>query len=209
MSKLQTIVEQTELLLQKQKEVMVFYKGEFLSLYNLLEEEKRKAEQAKAGAELTSFQNVYYMLSQYEKDAMEYIKEEIEFLEEQLALFDEVKKVPDKAKQEEIIATMIDESEDLSDTKAFTAEIEQEVAQVKAAYQARIDDIKQMLIEEGVKELEMMLEAYMAAQKANEQAEEDEEDEIEEELSCEASEIDCSSCPSKCGTNIFEDLEEA
>ncbi|MBU1008024.1 hypothetical protein KKA53_03025 [Candidatus Dependentiae bacterium] len=203
MSKLQAIVEQTELLLKKQKEVMDFYKNEFVSLYSLLESEQEKAEKKKSGEDLTSFQNVYHMLSQYEKDAIEYIKEEIEFLEEQLRLFDEVKKLPDEDKQEEIVATMLEGADELVETERFEADIEAEVEEVKAEYRAKIDDIKSALIEDGVKELEVLLEAYIAAQ----EAEEDDEDE-EDELCCGGSESDCSSCESCCGINIFEGLED-
>lgn len=200
MTKIDALAEQTSFLLEKQQEVQEFFKHEFKSLYDLLGAEQEKSEKANAGEELTSFQNVASMLSAYEKDSIDTLDQDIEFLSEQLVAINQIAQVEDEEKSEELIKMLLDDGYELTDTNRFKADVEQEAEQAKSSFKAMIDDVKATLLEEGIGELELLLEAHKAEMEQQENEEEKDANGIEES--------DCgSSCHSCSGCNIFEELE--
>lgn len=211
MKKLETVVAQTELLLAKQKELMVFYKNEFRSLYNFLQKEEEKGDKGDSDA----FQNVYYMLGIYERDALGYIDEEVEFLEEQLKMFAAITGIEDKEQREMVAETVMQEFEDVQEMDKFTADVEAEITAMKSAYKDRVADLKEVFVEDGIKELEVLFDGYIVHRQKEQEAEEEEmermmdEEDLDDELCCGGAELDCSGCSSKCdGVNIFQGLED-
>lgn len=225
MAKIDIIAEQTEFLLERQKEVQAFFKGEFQSLFSAVEAEQKKAEQVNAGPELNSFQNVLNMLHQQEEETIEMLGEDISFLEEQLGAIKKIQELPDEGHKDELTNMLLqpeneEDKTELVETNQFKADVEAECAEAKDGFGKMIAEIKDVLLEEGVKELEVLLEAHAAAQA--EEAEEGEEgeglgccggttscggtcsdDECDEEEGCDESA--CASCP---GCNIFQGVEE-
>jgi len=199
MSRIETLAEQTEFLLEKQKEVLAFFKSEFELLYEMLGTEQEKAEAVKAGAELASFQNVRSMLEVHEQQSIKDLEEDVAFLKEQFSAIKQVKEIPDEHQQDELIDMMLEKGQELAETNRFKADIEGEAEQAKSGFHSMIDDIKIVLCEDGIKELEMILEAHAASQ--------DEKEEVEDDECCGSEISDCSCCTGCVGKNIFEGFE--
>jgi len=194
MTKVDIITEQTQFLLEKQQEVFTYGTGEFKSVYDLLETEKKKAEQVNAGPELASFQNVISIVAEQEKELLiAPFEEEISFLKEQLSLLEQIKLIDDEQKREELIGMILEEDTELEETVQFKVDVEQEAEEIKNEFRMLLQEIKEALLEEGIKELETFLEAA--------RAERDDEEPDEETSECGPS---CNSCQ---GCNIFKGLE--
>jgi hypothetical protein len=203
MTKIDALAEQTSFLLKKQQEVQEFFKKEFKSLYDLLGAEQEKSEKANSGEELTSFQNVLTMLSTYEKDSIDTLDQDIEFLSEQLVAINQIAQVEDEEKSEELIKMLLDDGYELTDTNRFKADVEQEAEQAKSSFKAMVDDVKATLLEEGIGELELLLEAHKAEMERQENEKEENGENGVEESAC------GSSCHSCSGCNLFEEFELA
>lgn len=202
MAKIDILSEQTEFLLEKQKEVLEVFKSEFASLYELLEAEQAKAEQSKSGEELMSFQKVFTLLSNHEKESVTDLEEDVEFLKEQVAAINKIKQLEDEKQADELVGMMLEEGYELEESKSFKADVEQEAEEAKEGFRSMIKDIKATLVEEGVGDLEKLLEAHKAAcEDAECKAQECADEECKDEECCGSS---CHTCP---GCNIFEGLE--
>jgi len=203
MAKIDVLAEQTAFLLEKQKELFsVFSKG-FKELNDLLTVEKEKAEAAKIGPALESFQQVQMLLDEQEKEIIDQGEQDIEFLEEQLKAIEQVRNLSDEKQAEELTGMMLEADKELSDTARFKADVEEEGREAQDGFRSMIDDITSVLQEEGITELAALLEAHkLAAQQ--EKACEDEECDDDCEEGCEPS--SCESC-SGCGPDIFKGLE--
>ena len=104
---------------------------------------------------------------------------------------------------------MLESDQELVDTKQFKVDVEQEAEEAQGSFSVMIEDIESVLFEDGIIELERLLEAHAEAEKkACEQACHEDcqgcSSELKEdcEKECRSS---CASCP---GCNIFEGLEE-
>jgi hypothetical protein len=199
MEKIKVIAEQTEFLLGKQKEVLGFFQEQYDSLKTLLESELEEAEKTKAGPELTSFQNVATMLSQQQDELVAQFEEDISFLQEQYNAIQQIMAVEDEQKRAELTDMLVDKDHKILETEQFKTDVTGEAEESKKNFSLMIEDIKATLVEDGVKELEALLEAHM-----NEQASGEESECSTDECSAE----ECSACEGCEGVNIFEGLEE-
>ncbi|MCK4500724.1 hypothetical protein KAU11_09500 [Candidatus Babeliales bacterium] len=198
MAKIDVLAEQTAFLLEKQKELFSVFSRGFKELNDLLVVEKEKAEVAKIGPALESFQQVQTLLDEQEKEIIDQGEQDIEFLEEQIKAIEQVKNLSDEKQAEELTGMMLEADKELSETKQFKADVEEEGREAQDGFRSMIDDITSVLQEEGITELAALLEAHkLAAQQ--EQACEDEEC---DEKTCEPS----ASC-SGSGSDIFKGLE--
>ena len=203
MAKIDVLAEQTAFLLEKQKELFSVFSQGFKELNDLIIVEKEKAEAAKIGPALESFQEVQTLLDEQEKEIIGQGEQDIEFLEEQLKAIEQVRNLSDEKQAEELTGMMLEADKDLSETKQFKADVEEEGREAQDGFRSMIDDITSVLQEDGITELVALLEAHkLAAQQ--EKACEDEECDDDSEDGCESSA--CGLC-SGCGPDIFKGLE--
>ena len=200
MEKIKIIAEQTEFLLEKQKEVLKSFQEQYNTLKALLEAEQEKAEQVKAGPELAAFQNVSALLDKQQDELVAQFEEDIAFLQEQYNAIKQVMEIEDEQKRVELTDVLIDKEHKIIETEQFKNDVGQESEESKKNFSMMIDDIKATLLEEGVLGLESLLEAHIEEQKKGG------EEEGKEEGECGTK--SCSSCNGCEGTNIFEGLEE-
>lgn len=199
MSKIEVIAEQTAFLLEKQKFILDMFKKGFSGLYGELEIAQKKAEQTNAGSDLISFQNVFALLSEYEKELVDNLEQDMTFVKEQHSAVIKIAEINDEKVANELIELMLEDGYEIEDSTAFKMEIEEEVEEAKEEFAGMREDILDVLSTGGVKELEEMLRVHKESRKAEEEADECDEDEDE---CCGGS---CHSCK---GCNIFEGIEE-
>jgi hypothetical protein len=192
MEKIDILLEQTEFLLDRQRDVRNFFKENFNSLRELLAVEREKAERAKAVKELTAFQNVYSLIEQQEEEIVKYSDQDISFLEEQCEAIKQIQKTEDPEKRKELADMLLEKDHDLTETKKFKVEVEQESDEAKRNFNLMLDDVKASLLEDGILALEAALEEHMAAKNKNDQDD-----------CCQSS---CGSCD---GCDIFEGLDNS
>lgn len=213
MNKIDILAEQTKFLFEKQQEVLAYFKEQFGALKKEVEAEQAKAEQVRAAEKVSSFQNVVQLLDSQEGESIKELEEDVAFVGEQYKAIEQIKQMDDPAQVEELTSMMLEEGHELTQTEAFKSEVEQEANEAMTNYRMMMDDIKAVLLEEGVEELESLLEAHAEArtreQEAAQEAHEDEgcQDESCKDESCKdqsCSPSSCSTCP---GCNIFEGLE--
>ena len=196
MAKIDELVEQTSFLLDKQKETKEFFENSLALFLDLFGSEQDKAEGLKKVELLECFQRVRLLLEKLDGKALEQLEEDIVFLEEQLGAIKQIQNMPDEKKVAQLGSLLIEDDSKVTDTKVFKKTIEQEAEQAQQEFQVMIDDIKSVLLEDGVQELEILLEAHLST-------EENRSEEEEEEDLC----SDCSSACSGGGCNIFKDFE--
>lgn len=206
MAKADVLFEQTEFLLDKQKEVLALFKQEFADFRLFLEDEQKKAESVKAGEQLEAFQSVFSMLSEQEDDAITQLEEDITFLGEQLTAVREIQGLGDDERADELTGMLLEEDHELPETAQFKADIEQEAEEAKAAIKAVVHEMRSMFAEEGVLGLESLLQAYAdaRAQECADCCERAAEEGLCDEELCREDPASCSACK---GCNIFEGLE--
>jgi len=205
MAKIDIVAEQTEFLLKKQSEVLNCFKDGFGSLKEFLKAEQEKAEKVNAGPELQSFQNVYALIEEEEKESVGQISEDVEFLKEQIAAIKEIQKMEDEEQANQITEMMLEGGHELMETEKFKKDVEAESNEAQESFKSMVEDVKAVFEEDGIKELEMLLQAHVEERRQDEKAMEKisrEAEEDEEEGKCEAS---CSSCK---GCDIFEGVRE-
>lgn len=213
MNKVDILIEQTSYLLEKQKETLAFFKGVCASVNKTIQADQEKAERAHATAELESFSHVRELLDEQEEEATEQLENDINFLEEQLGALKQVQNEKNPESAEEIAGLMLDEKSELPDTKQFKADVAAEAEEVQQSFKEIMDDISGVLKEDGIKELELLLEAQATAQEEEEGEEEEDEEGCcgccsdEEDEECDEEECG-SSCGRSCGgCNIFKGLD--
>jgi hypothetical protein len=202
MSSINKISEQTELLLEKQRETLDYCENMFDGFFELINEKIEKAEQEHDAPLLERLNNINSMVEHREEELNNQITEDISFLEEQLDAIEQVKALGDEEKAEELTSLMLEGKEsEIPDTDKFKEDIEEEAIEVKSGFSAMIDDMKAALEEGSVEELEAFL------QEEEDRAEKEDDDEDEDEESCGSS---CSGCGEKemCGKDLFKGLEE-
>ena len=206
MDKINTIAEQTEYLIEKQKEVLHSFQENFKGLNALLKESQEKAEQAKSGPELESFQNVFSILSEQEEIFAAQFEEDITFLNEQLGAIKEIQNISDPERKKELTEELLEKDYEPVETARFKADVEQEAEEAKVGFEKMVADLKASYEEEGIAGLEAFLVAQAEACRA--ECEEDCEEDCKDSECCGGTEPDCKSQCSGCsGSNIFEGLE--
>lgn len=163
MEKIEIMVKQAELLLEKQKEVEAFFRDQFDSLNSFLDEEIKKYEKARAGQDLISFQNVIALLSHQEETIMNALAEDIIFLKEQCSSVKEIKAVKDKEKREELADLLLDGEEIITDMAKFEEDAEKEAADSRESIVKMMEETKLAVVEDRIEALEEILEQSMAS----------------------------------------------
>lgn len=195
-TRLETLIEQTDFLLEKQKEAQAESEKIFAELASDVEE-KLKTKNL-SDQDLKSLNNILIIVQDHIGNIAEQMQEDIDFLTEQLAALKHISTISDQAKAKELLNMMIDEDEEIFETEEFKENVNQESVLSKQNLMAIISDLKDALKEGKIRDVELFLETLK------------EEEEIEGE--CEESDCDC--CTSKCNSkktcssevDIFKDV---
>ena len=175
MSKLSTIIEQTSFLIEYQEQTRESSAHTFKEALGFIEQKIN--EYKKDGSEsedCKSLENIADMLSSRAQEMQTITDQDLEFLKAQLDAFSEVEKLDNAEQQEEIIAAMFEDDEDLLETDAFKKEVVQEAEEGKKYLAAMVDDIRNSVDEGDIKGVELLLEAAIEESRKLEKAQEEE-----------------------------------
>lgn len=161
-SRLETLIEQTSFLLERQEEVKLECDDIFRDFLNFLQQKINDFNEEEE--QQSSLEKVHDMISGHAQKLTDEAQEDIEFLREQLRALQEVSKIADPTRAKEILAEMIDEDEEIPDTEEFKVSVQQESIEAKSNLLAMVDDVKEALRDGDVKEVELLLEAMVEEQ---------------------------------------------
>lgn len=203
--RLQTLIEQTQFLLARQEEAKNACTGAFTNLLTLIDKKVKGAPADQA----ERLQRVHELLSGQAEQLMQDTQGDIEFLREQLQALAEISRMADQTKAKELLATLIDPSEEIMPTPEFKQAVMEELAASQEGFNAVLEDITSALEEGDLRNVEVMLE-QMAAMAAEDAENDEDEDDEDEDGCCGSSSCapgGCGSCETGCsssqGTDIF------
>ena len=186
MSRLDTIIEQTVFLIEKQKEAQ---RDCSLFFHDLLQTAQKKCDATAIGHEdREGMEYVCDLISEQAERISEDAQIEIDYLEEQLEALQSIKSLKDPKREEEMLGELLDAEAEVKDTKEFIKEVTDESLNARHNLAIVINDMKAALSEGNVDELVTYLETILEA----------DEEEGEECENCE----DCKGCED------FDDEEE-
>jgi hypothetical protein len=189
---LETLLEQTEFLLGKQKEA----KKDCVEIFSGLRDEVgKKLEQVKGQPEnLEALNKIYTIISQQVERIEEDSQADIDFLGEQLRALREIEQIKDKKKSQEVLKQIVDENEEFKETEEFKKEVSEEAALSRQNLMVLVGDIRDAINEGSAKDVALYLESILG----EEEGESDEEDEeCDDECcggSCREEESSCGGC---------------
>lgn len=188
MSKLLTLIEQTEFLLEKHREAKDDCTKIFSDLLAVVE--KRMEQTQGDEKEQDILGRIHDLISGQAQKSTAETQEEIEFLGAQLKAFKELQTSPDAAHRDEMVAMLLEGVEELEETETFKKEINEESLVAKQNLVAVANDLKDALEEGSTEEVEMYLTSML---------EEHSDDECDE----------CSECDEDCDACSMDDEEDA
>jgi hypothetical protein len=205
---LETLIEQTDFLLGKQKEAQ----KDCLEIFGgLLDAVQKKLVLVKGQAEeVAALKKVHKLVSEQIERVQEDTQSDIEFLTEQLSALREIGNIKDKKKIQELVSQMIDDSADIKETAAFKKEVEDESKVSRQNLVTLVNDIREAVSEDSAKDVALYLESILG----EEETEEDEEDGECCGGDCHDEEASCKGCSRGCcgsndeGADIFAALKE-
>lgn len=196
-TRLETLIEQTDFLLEKQKEAQAEFEQIFAELANNVEEQLKAKNLSTQDSK--SLNNIQTIIQDHTGKVAEQMQEDIDFLTEQLTALKHVASIPDAAKAKELLNMMIDENEEILETEEFKENVNQESTLSRQNLASIISDLKDALKEGKTHDVELFLEALQS------------EEESDDEGECDES--DCHCCASKCnsqkdssGVDIFKGI---
>lgn len=206
MVKLNTLIEQTSFLIDKQKDAMQDCIEMFNDLLSTVDAQMKKAPKNSELAE--NLTQVSDLIGEQLKLIKEDAQGDIDFLKEQLEALQSIKAVDDPKKAKALLEAIIDEDEEIKDTAVFKKEVTEESVASRQGLATMINDIKDAIKEGNAKEVVLYLESILSADNEGSEDEDDvkdlifgldeEDDEEEAEDSCCKS---CSGCKGKKGCN--------
>jgi len=202
MAKIDILAEQTNFLFEKHKDTLEFFKNEIESLEELIQEEKSKVDPIGDEYTLDSFKHVESLLSKEKTRTLNQIEKDVKFLGEQLEAIKAIQAMDDEKKKDELCDMMLEDEKELPETKSFKEKVEHESEESQQSFKNMIEDIKEILTENGVTELEAVLEARLTGDPSFAEASDGKLEEKNESENCGS----CSSCE---GCDIFGGLEES
>jgi hypothetical protein len=202
---LETLIEQTDFLLGKQKEAQ----KDCLEIFgSLLDAVQKKMEQVKGQTEeVEGLTKVHTLISSQIEQVHEDTQSDIDFLTEQLSALHEIEKIKDKKKVQELVAQMVDNNDDIKETSAFKKEVEDESKISRQNLVTLVHDIREAVTDGSAKDVALYLESILG-----------EEEETEEDGECcgdcHDEEESCKGCSHGCcggseeGVDLFAALKE-
>ncbi len=200
-NKLETLIEQTTFLIEKQKESQ---KDCALIFEGLLTAVKDKVTTSKSQPEaMATLEHVHSLIAEQAQRINEEAQVDIDFLTEQLQALNDIKKVQNPEKASELLAMLIDENEEIKETASFKEAVGSESQIAKQNLTTMVNDIKDAIREGSAQDVALYLESLLSEEETeDEELDDDDDDEEDEEDGCD----DCHSCSSKgcCGgVDIF------
>ncbi|MBD3273606.1 hypothetical protein GF385_04635 [Candidatus Dependentiae bacterium] len=192
--RIQKILEQTDFLVEKQKELFKFVSEVYSNILNNIEEKISKESDESI---LDDLKSIKEKISEHSKKLSEQIKEDIDFLGEQQKAITQIKDMQDKDKAAELLNMLVEKDEKLLDTQEFKQQVEQDLLASTNELKAMEQDLLNSLKENKIRELKLMLEAVQEHEK-------DIQDEECKPQDCSS----CSGCASSQGSDIFEFFKE-
>lgn len=197
--RVETLIEQTDFLLEKQKEALRSTEDLFTGFVKIVQ---AKTKQAGLGqADLKSLTNISNMLAEKLSDITEDMQGDIDFLEKQLETLKVVATTKDAAKAQTMLDMVIERDEELLETEEFKSTITEDTEIAKQDLVAVIDDLTEALNEGNIRDVELLLEAMGSEGEIEIEFENDELDEDEDE--CDSCEDSCCNSNKK-GVDIFK-----
>ncbi|MBU4270135.1 hypothetical protein KJ644_03170 [Candidatus Dependentiae bacterium] len=184
------VFEQTEFLVEKQKELLTVVDKIYTGLLNLISSKIKEESDFDIVEDLKAIEK---NISEHYKNLNSDIKEDINFLDEQFKSISEIKNIKDDKKAEELLNMIVDQDDELVDTQEFKNQVATDLTNSLKELQIMSEDLANAINEGKAKELRLMLEAV---QEHNHDLDED---------GCDSD--SCSSC-SGCSHNEDVDLFE-
>lgn len=198
MIKVETLIEQTEFLLDKQKEAQ----KECIDIFNdLLKVVEKKRKQVTDEEEVAALDQVSGLISNQVEAISEETQVDIDFLGEQLEALKNIQKIKDPAKMKEMLALLIDEEEDIKETNAFKKDVNEEAMLSKQNLLTLVNDLKDAVTEGSAKDVALYLESILESEEGEEESDEedgecwDDDEDDNDKRSCKSSCSDCRGCP--------------
>lgn len=206
-SRLQTVIEQTSFLLESQKEALAECGSMFEGLLQSVK--ARVAEFPIGSADAEALERIAVLIEAQSARISEDATIDIEFLTEQLDALTKVAALNNPAQAQALLAMIIDEDTEVTDTETFKEEVAAEGESSKQSLLAMINDIKDAINEGSAEEVAEYLESILAIE---------EEGDLDEDAACcddeECTDEDCGAeeegaCCSGGGCGSDEEGEEA
>jgi hypothetical protein len=199
--KVETLIEQTSLLLEKQKEAQQECVEIFKGLLSAID---KKREQAKGNAEDNeALERVHGLVAEQVTRIQEDTQVDIDFLAEQLEALRNIQAIKDPGQRQEMLGMLLDEDEDIKDTETFKKELTEEAAISKQNLVTMVNDLKEAIKEGGAQDVALYLESLLEEDSDGDEDDEDEcdDDDCDDEC-CQSSKKSCGSsksCGDGCG----------
>jgi len=199
MSKLESLLEQTSFLLERQVAARTDGDRLFAELLVLIE---NKMKETRDEEDRESLENIYDAISGEAQKFSDDAADDIEFLKDQLNALTVVKETSDPAKAKDLLASIIDEEEEIQDTASFKKDVLDEAELSRQNLFNIISDFKSALEEGNVKDLELTINSMISAEDEDfddEDFEDDDMDDEEEDTCCCSSKKSCCNDGKKSG----------
>ena len=147
---LKALIEQSNMLLDKQIEAKRESIQLFSDFLSLLDSEKREVSDAKD--KVIKFATIKEIISKQAKQFDEEISQDIVFLQDQIKALGDIVEEENKEKQTELIEMILD-GEEVVDTLKFKKDLEEDSVKAKESFEAVINDLKEALLEGSLDDL--------------------------------------------------------
>jgi hypothetical protein len=189
--RLNSLIEQTSFLLERQKELHAKTSTVFNTLLSVVENKLKTIDTTARKQDADDLMAITGYVSDHKAKSDEQIKDDIDFLAEQLTALNQIKAVNDDAKMEELLNMIIAKDEKIPDTAAFKKMIADETVNNFRDLDLMLSDMKSAIEEDDIHEIKLLLEAIK-----------DQENSAKDEHGCGSECSSCSSC--KGGADVFD-----
>ncbi len=177
MSRLNKLIEQTSYLLLKQGEAQKETASLFENVLSFIEKEAEK----KPEAHKNRLIDVCELLAGRAETLNNYAQEDIDFLQDQLKALKSIQGVKDPKAAAEMLEALVDSDEEVSETEDFKHALDEELSQSKEVLITVIDEIKEAVERNDIKETEILIEGMIEAEEMDDEDDDDYDDEDEDE----------------------------
>ncbi len=177
MSRLVKLIEQTAYLLSKQYESQTQLEKLFADVLSFIE----KSAETKPEAHKDRLMEVYELLSKRAETMNHYSQEDIDFLKDQIKALEAIQQVRDPKIAAEMLEALVDEDEEVLETAEFKQQLDEELDQSRQVLSAVMEDIKEAVDRNDIKETEILIESMLEADDMDDEDDEDDEDDDNED----------------------------
>lgn len=184
MAKIDTLIDQTVFLLDKQRDVQRDCDTIFKDLLAVIQIKLAQASK-QAPEEVEQLEKVIDLIAEQAEKISEEAQVDIDFLAEQLEALEKIKSVKDPIKARELLNMLIDENEEIKDADLFKKEVTEEVQISKQNLLTMVSDIKEAIKEGSAKDVALYLESIIMEESGDDnESLDDDEEECADDCSC-------------------------